>query len=78
MVPTDELKKVLTYHVVAGEIPASKVVKMDSANTVEGSSLRIHVEGSKVLIDSATVSKADIKTSNGLIHVIDTVLQPSN
>ena len=70
------LTKVLTYHVVAGEVPASEVVKLRSAKTVEGQDVSIMVMDGKVMVGNAHVVKADVKASNGIIHVIDTVLMP--
>lgn len=70
------LKAVLTYHVVAGKVKAADVVKLTSAKTVNGQSVSIQVEGSKVMIDNATVVKTDIAASNGVIHVIDSVVLP--
>ena len=52
------------------------MVKLDSAKTVEGGSLTVHVAKAGVMINNAHVTKADIATSNGVIHVIDTVLIP--
>jgi len=69
------LTKVLTYHVVAGEVMAADVVKLTTAATVEGQSLTIRA-GESVMVDNATVIKTDIMTSNGVIHVIDTVMLP--
>jgi uncharacterized surface protein with fasciclin (FAS1) repeats len=71
-----QLTKVLTYHVVAGNVMAAEVVKMKSAKTVEGSSVMISMMGKNVMIDKSKVTKTDIKASNGVIHVIDTVLMP--
>ena len=71
-----ELTKVLTYHVVAGDVMAAQVVKMKSAKTVEGSTVSIQVMGKNVMVNKANVTKTDIKASNGVIHVIDTVLMP--
>lgn len=71
------LTEVLTYHVVAGEVKAADVVKLTSAKTIEGSSVRIAVTDGKVSIDDALVTATDIATSNGVIHVIDSVLMPS-
>jgi uncharacterized surface protein with fasciclin (FAS1) repeats len=70
------LKRVLTYHVVPGKVLAADVVKVDSAKAVSGDSLPIKVTGSTVTVDKARVVKTDIATSNGVIHVIDTVLLP--
>jgi uncharacterized surface protein with fasciclin (FAS1) repeats len=69
------LNKVLTYHVVPGRIEAAEVVRLSSAPTVEGRPLEIRV-GDSVMVNNATVLKTDISTSNGVIHVIDTVLLP--
>lgn len=71
-----KLAKVLTYHVVSGEVLAKKVVKMKSAKTLEGSSVAIKEADGKVMVGNATVTATDIKCSNGVIHVIDTVLMP--
>ncbi len=71
-----KLKAVLTYHVVSGDVMAADVVKLTSAKTVEGADVKISVKGGKVMINNAHVVKADIKCSNGVIHVIDTVIMP--
>ncbi len=71
-----KLKAVLTYHVVSGDVMAADVVKMTSAKTVEGADISISVMGGKVKINNANVVKADIKCTNGVIHVIDTVIMP--
>jgi uncharacterized surface protein with fasciclin (FAS1) repeats len=70
------LKKVLLYHVVSGNVMAKDVVKLKSAKTVQGSTVAIGVNGKTVKINNATVTAADVKASNGVIHVIDTVLLP--
>jgi uncharacterized surface protein with fasciclin (FAS1) repeats len=72
----EQLQKVLTYHVVAGKVTAHDVVKLDSAKTVEGGSLAIKKSGAAVMVNNAKVVKADVMASNGVIHVIDTVLLP--
>ena len=75
-IPT--LKKILTYHVVAGKVMAADVVGLDSATTVQGDDVKIAVVDGKVkLNDSAMVTATDLEASNGVIHVIDTVLIPS-
>ncbi|HMM67182.1 MAG TPA: fasciclin domain-containing protein [Dokdonella sp.] len=71
-----KLTAVLTYHVVAGKVEAKDVVKLDSAKTVNGQSVTIKVMGDTVHVDNATVTATDIQASNGVIHVIDTVLMP--
>ena len=71
------LKSVLLYHVVNGRVPASKVVKLKSAKTVNGASVKIAVKNGKVYLNGSTrVTKTDIKASNGIIHVINKVLLP--
>ena len=72
----EKLTAVLTYHVVPGKVMASDVVKMASAKTVQGQSIAIKVDGGSVMIDGAKVAATDIMTSNGVIHVIDTVIMP--
>ena len=72
----EALTAVLTYHVVAGKVMAEDVVKLDSAETVNGQSVSVMVEDGKVMIDGAEVITADISTSNGVIHVIDKVILP--
>jgi uncharacterized surface protein with fasciclin (FAS1) repeats len=71
-----KLTAVLTYHVVAGKVLAADVVKLTEAKTVQGSSAKVHVMGGKVMIDKANVIKTDIAATNGVIHVIDTVILP--
>jgi len=72
------LKAVLLYHVVKGSVPASKVVKLTSAKTLDGGkTVKITVSGSTVKVNGAKVVTADVKASNGIIHVIDKVLIPS-
>jgi len=70
------LRRVLTYHVVPGSVMAADVVKMKSAKAVSGDLLSIQATGNSVLVDKANVVKTDIMASNGVIHVIDTVLLP--
>lgn len=72
----DQLVAVLTYHVVAGKVMAADVVKVDSAATVQGQSVTVKVDNDTVMIDNAKVVQADIKASNGVIHVIDSVILP--
>ena len=73
----EALKKVLLYHVVAGDVTADQVVTLDSAKTVEGDPISIKVvDGGVVLNDKVKVTTTDIETSNGVIHVIDGVLLP--
>jgi uncharacterized surface protein with fasciclin (FAS1) repeats len=70
------LRKVLLYHVVAGRVPAAKVVGLTSAKTLAGITLPIMVTGSTVRVGNAKVVKTDIGARNGIIHVIDHVLIP--
>jgi len=70
------LVAILTYHVVAGEVKAADVVKLSKATTVNGKDVKISVMGGKVMVDNANVVKTDIATSNGVIHVIDSVIIP--
>ncbi len=72
----EKLKAVLTYHVVPGKVMAAQVTKMDSAKTVNGQQVRIKTSGGSVMVDEAKVVKADIAASNGVIHVIDSVILP--
>ena len=72
-----KLKAVLTYHVVAGAVPASEVVGLKRAKTVNGKSVRISVRGRNVFLNRSTkVTKTDIRASNGIVHVINRVLIP--
>lgn len=72
----EALKSVLLYHVVSGKVMSTDVVKMHSAKTVQGGEVKIAVKGKNVMINMSKVVKADIEASNGVIHVIDTVLMP--
>jgi len=72
----DKLVAILTYHVVPGKVMAKDVVKLHEAKTVNGKDVKIMVEGGKVMVDNANVVKADIVCSNGVIHVIDSVILP--
>ena len=72
-----ELRKVLTYHVVAGKVTAADVVKLTAASTVNGAQVQIAVRDGKVVLNgTSTVATADVMASNGVIHVIDTVILP--
>ena len=71
-----KLTAVLTYHVVPGKVMAADAMKVKEARTVQGSSLKVNAAGGKVMVDNATVVKADVAASNGVIHVIDTVVLP--
>ena len=71
-----QLTKILTYHVVAGSVKAADVVKLTEAKTVQGQSVKITVKGGKVSVDGANVTATDSAASNGVIHVIDSVIMP--
>jgi len=74
-----QLTDILSYHVIDGKLAAADVVKQSQAPTVQGQALNIRVEDGLVMLnDDAQVLKTDIKTSNGIIHVIDTVILPPN
>ena len=67
---------ILTYHVVSGKVMAKEAAGLESAKSVNGQSLAIAAKGGSVTIDGAKLLKADIDCSNGVIHVIDSVLLP--
>ena len=71
-----KLVAILTYHVVPGKVMAAQAATLTSAKTVNSASLTIRATDGKVMIDNATVTATDIAASNGVIHVIDTVLLP--
>ena len=71
----DKLRAVLTYHVVPGKVMAADVVELTSAQTVQGDSITIDTSDG-VRVDGARVVQTDVETSNGVIHVIDTVILP--
>lgn len=75
---TETLTSILTYHVVEGEVPSSQVVTLDGqeVETVNGASVTISVDGDTVMVNDATVTAVDVDASNGVIHVIDSVLLP--
>ncbi|MCX7414396.1 MAG: fasciclin domain-containing protein [Planctomycetia bacterium] len=71
-----KLVAILTYHVVPGTVKAKDVVNLKEAKTVEGSNIAITVKDGAVMVNNAKVVKTDITSSNGVIHVIDTVILP--
>ena len=71
-----KLAAILTYHVVAGKVEAKDAVKLKSAKTVNGASFKITASDAGVMVDKAKVVKTDIQCSNGVIHVIDSILMP--
>ena len=74
----NQLTAILTYHVVPGEVMAADVVKLDEAETVNGETVDVTASGGKVMINEANVTATDIAASNGVIHVIDSVILPPN
>jgi uncharacterized surface protein with fasciclin (FAS1) repeats len=72
----EKLRSILTYHVVAGNVPSAEVAQMRSAKTVNGDSIDIKTAGGSVMVDNAKVVKTDVAASNGVIHVIDAVILP--
>ena len=72
----DKLAGILTYHVVSGKVMAKDVMTMKEAKTVNGQSVMVSMEADTVMIDNAKVVNADIECTNGVIHVIDTVILP--
>jgi len=70
------LVDILTYHVVSGSVPASQIATLSSATTLNGQRVDVHVGEEGVRLDGAGVETTDIRCSNGIIHVIDTVLMP--
>jgi uncharacterized surface protein with fasciclin (FAS1) repeats len=71
-----KLTAILTYHVVPGAVKAEQVTKLDEAKTVNGAMVKVSTDHGKVMINNANVVKADIPASNGVIHVIDSVILP--
>ena len=72
----DQLTELLTYHVLPTNIMSGDIGEDTSAETVQGAELTANLMGDTVMIGEATVTQADITASNGVIHVIDTVLTP--
>lgn len=72
----EALKNVLLYHVVSGNVSSKDVVKLDKAKTLNGKDVMIKVKDGKVHINKSLVTTADVKASNSVIHIIDTVLIP--
>lgn len=72
----EALRNVLSYHVVEGTLTATDLMDMDSITTLQGSSAEVAVDGETLMLGGATVLKADILASNGIIHAIDTVIMP--
>jgi uncharacterized surface protein with fasciclin (FAS1) repeats len=74
----EKLKAILLYHVVAGDVTAAQVTKMSSAKTLEGQDVKITLTDGTVMVNNAKVIKANVFATNGVIHVIDTVLLPKD
>ena len=72
----EQLKAVLLYHVASGKLTARKVVKRSSIKTLNGASVKVRVTRKGVKVNNARVTTADVKASNGVIHVINKVLLP--
>ncbi|MGA7396854.1 MAG: fasciclin domain-containing protein, partial [Solirubrobacterales bacterium] len=72
----EELASILTYHVAAGDVKAADLSDGQMIETVNGDTLEVKIDGDKVMVGDATVAQADIETSNGTVHVIDSVLLP--
>ena len=73
----DKLELLLTYHVVSGKVKSKKAMKLGSVVPLSGGSLKLSVKDKELFINYAKVVKADVKASNGIIHVIDHVLVPN-
>lgn len=71
----DTLKKILTYHVVSGKVMANDIMNLKSLMTLQGEEIMVDTTNG-VMVNDAMVTKADIECSNGVIHIIDTVLMP--
>ena len=72
----EKLTEILRYHVLAGAVPSQDAVTLDAAPTVQGTDLALATADGQLMINDATVTEADIQASNGVIHVIDSVLMP--
>ena len=70
------LAAILTYHVVPGRVTAADVARLEEAETVNGETVDVKADGGAVMINDARVTAADVAASNGVIHVIDTVMLP--
>jgi transforming growth factor-beta-induced protein len=73
----EKLTNILKHHVVAGKVMAADVMKLSAAKTVADKSIAITIKDGKVMLDKATVTTADVDCSNGVVHIIDSVLLPS-
>jgi uncharacterized surface protein with fasciclin (FAS1) repeats len=73
-----KLQRILSYHVVSGRVSSADVAKLRTAKTVSGDTIDITANAGSVMVDSARVVKTDVQASNGVIHVIDTVILPDD
>ena len=73
-----KLQRILTYHVVPGRVSSAEVVKLHTVKAVSGDTIDIKASGGTVMVDSARVVKTDVQASNGIIHVIDSVILPDD
>jgi uncharacterized surface protein with fasciclin (FAS1) repeats len=73
-----KLQRILTYHVVPGRVSSTDVAKLRTAKTVSGDTIDINASGGTVMVDGARVVKTDVQASNGIIHVIDSVILPDD
>ena len=73
----EKLSEILQYHVVAGTVTAANAMTLTSATTLQGGTVSIDTSSGNVMINDATVTTADVMASNGVIHIIDTVLLPN-
>ncbi len=72
----EQLAAILTYHVVPGRVMAADVARLEEAETVNGETVEVRADGGAVMVNDARVTAADVAASNGVIHVIDTVMLP--
>jgi uncharacterized surface protein with fasciclin (FAS1) repeats len=72
----EQLKQILTYHVVKGAVTSDQLSDGEKVKTVSGKKVTVRIDGGSILVNASGVTKADIKAGNGVIHVIDTVLLP--
>ena len=75
-VPVEDLTGILLYHVTPGRLPAAQVVARSSLPMANGGTTQLRVEGTTAYIDGARIVTTDVEASNGIIHIIDAVLQP--
>lgn len=74
---TEKLSAILQYHVVPGKVTAAELVSIPAATTLQGEELQVSTDGAGVMVNDATVLQSDVMATNGVIHVIDTVLMPT-